>query len=103
MPEKPDGFGNIIYGVYGNDGSMNGLSPTVVRLGRFIMDRLAEDKSTADGLQFACRLPDKKPDFFACGGPAAEAYWQHFPPRRAGDQAGATRRLVTGLLETAHG
>jgi hypothetical protein len=43
---------------------------------------LAEAKRIADGLQFACRLPDKKPDFTAGGGPAAETYWEYFHPAR---------------------
>jgi hypothetical protein len=48
----------------------------------FIEARLAEDKHYAQGLMFACRIPEKKPDFYACGGPAAEAYWAHFGPAR---------------------
>ena len=47
-----------------------------------VASTLAEAKRIADGLQFACRLPDKTPDFFACGGPAAEAYWNYFTPAR---------------------
>lgn len=43
---------------------------------------LAKARKIADGLQFACRLPDKTPDFFACGGPAAEEYWSYFTPAR---------------------
>ena len=43
---------------------------------------LAEAKRIADSLQFACRIPDKTPDFTACGGPAAEAYWAYFTPAR---------------------
>jgi hypothetical protein len=43
---------------------------------------LDEAKQIADALHFACRLPDKKPDFTACGGPAAEAYWDYFTPAR---------------------
>jgi hypothetical protein len=43
---------------------------------------LARAKQIANGLQFACRLPDRKPDFTACGGPAAEAYWEYFTPAR---------------------
>jgi hypothetical protein len=43
---------------------------------------LAESKRIADGLQFACRRIDATPDFTACGGPAAEAYWEHFTPAR---------------------
>ena len=43
---------------------------------------LAEAQRIADALQFACRLPDKTPDFTFCGGPAAEAYWNYFTPAR---------------------
>ena len=43
---------------------------------------LAKAKKIADGLQFACRLPDRKPDFTFCGGPAAEQYWEYFTPAR---------------------
>ena len=43
---------------------------------------LAEAKRIADTLAFACRIPDKVPDFTACGGPAAEAYWAYFTPAR---------------------
>ena len=43
---------------------------------------LEEAKRIADSLHFACRIPDKKPDFTACGGPAAEAYWDYFTPAR---------------------
>ena len=43
---------------------------------------LSEARRVADGLYFACRLPDKKPDFTACGGPAAEAYWEYFTSAR---------------------
>jgi len=43
---------------------------------------LSEAQRIADGLQFACRIPDKTPDFTSCGGPAAEAYWAYFAPSR---------------------
>ena len=43
---------------------------------------LAEAKRIADALGFACRLPDRKPDFTGCGGPAAEQYWNYFTPAR---------------------
>ena len=43
---------------------------------------LAEAKRIADTLAFACRIPDKVPDFTACGGPAAEAYWAYFTSAR---------------------
>lgn len=43
---------------------------------------LEEGRRIADGLRFACRDPERSPDFFACGGPAAERYWEHFNPAR---------------------
>ena len=49
----------------------------------FIKARLDEDRRTAEGLAVAARIPDRRPEFFACGGPAAEAYWDHFHPYRA--------------------
>jgi len=90
-----------VYGVW-EAGAVNGISPATVALASFIMLRAAEDAATAHSLQFACKIPEKVPDFTSAGGPAGEAYWAHFTPRRAGDQAGATRRLVGGLLETPH-
>jgi hypothetical protein len=89
--------------VYTDDGRVNGISAALVRHADFIAARVAEDKGAADTLQFACRIPEKIPDFFSAGGPAAEAYWQHFTPHRAADQADATRRLVQGLMATRHG
>ena len=47
-----------------------------------VASTLAEAQRIADALGFACRIPDKTPDFFACGGPAAEAYWAYFTPAR---------------------
>lgn len=44
---------------------------------------LAKAKRIAGSLQFACRDPARKPDFTACGGPAAEAYWEYFTPARS--------------------
>jgi hypothetical protein len=55
---------------------------------------LAESQRIADGLQFACRLPDKTPDFTACGGPAAEAYWEHFTPARISSLLAAIRAVL---------
>lgn len=43
---------------------------------------LEKAQRIADALAVACRLPDKVPDFFACGGPVAEAYWSYFTPAR---------------------
>jgi hypothetical protein len=60
----------------------------------FIEARLAEDERKAEGLLFAARIPEKKPDFFACGGPAAEAYWEHFEPKRMLGDVEAKRAIV---------
>lgn len=60
----------------------------------FVRARLDEDERLADGLLFACKLLDKVPDFFACGGPAAEAYWEHYNPRRALREIKAKRRVL---------
>ena len=59
---------------------------------------LAEAKRIADTLAFACRIPDKVPDFTACGGPAAEAYWAYFTPARIVSLLAA----VEAVLEKAH-
>jgi len=59
---------------------------------------LAEAKRTADALAFACRVPDKVPDFSACGGPAAEAYWSYFTPARVASFLAA----VEAVLELHH-
>ena len=71
----------------------------------FAAARLAEDKERADGLLFACRIPDKLPDFRACGGPAAEMYWERFNPRRMLAEADAKRLVLAGHLpvESAYG
>jgi hypothetical protein len=53
---------------------------------------LAEAKRIADGLQSACILPGKTPDFTACGGPAAEAYRAYFTPARITALLGALER-----------
>jgi hypothetical protein len=55
---------------------------------------LAEAKRTADALAFACRIPDKVPDFSACGGPAAEAYWSYFTPVRISSLLAAIERVL---------
>lgn len=68
----------------------------------FCEKRLAEDKHFADGLMFACRIPEKVPDFGACGGPAAEAYWRHFDPRRMLQEIEGARKLVAEAKATPH-
>ena len=55
---------------------------------------LAEAKRIADTLAFACRIPDKVPDFTACGGPAAEAYWAYFTPARIVSLLAAVGRVL---------
>lgn len=65
----------------------------------FAEARLAEDKDRAEGLLFACKLPDKAPDFGSCGGPAAEAYWEHFGPRRMLREVEAKRAVLAAAFE----
>jgi hypothetical protein len=60
----------------------------------FIEARLAEDKQRVESLLFACKIPEKTPDFFACGGPAAEAYWEHFGPARMLRDVEAKRAIL---------
>jgi hypothetical protein len=64
----------------------------------FAEARLSEDKHFADGLQFACRIPEKLPDFRACGGPAAEVYWERFTPGRMLAEADAKRAVLAEHL-----
>lgn len=58
---------------------------------------LAEAQRIADALGFACRIPDKVPDFFACGGPAAETYWSYFTPARITSLLAAIEALTSAL------
>lgn len=60
----------------------------------FAEARLAEEKHRAKGLLFACKDPDKVPDFFGAGGPAAQAYWEHFSPQRMLRDIEAKQRIV---------
>lgn len=60
---------------------------------------LAEAKRIADTLAFACRIPDKVPDFTACGGPAAEAYWAYFTPARIVSLLAAVGRVLEMAAE----
>jgi hypothetical protein len=66
----------------------------VTDLIEFLNARLDEDWRAADGLASACRLPDKVPDFFACGGPAAEAYWGRFTAHRVLREVEAKRAIL---------
>jgi len=64
----------------------------------FAEARLAEDRERADGLLTACRIPERLPDFRACGGPAAEVYWERFTPGRMLAEADAKRLVLAGHL-----
>jgi hypothetical protein len=59
-----------------------------------LVARLAESKRIADTLAFACRDPNRKPDFTFCGGPAAEDYWEHFTPARVLPLVAAVERVL---------
>jgi len=60
----------------------------------FLNARLGEDEAAANSLFFAARIPDKRPDFTACGGPAAEVYWDHFNPARVLREVAAKRAIL---------
>ena len=69
-------------------------SPAAAPDGDPVSVTLAEAKRIADTLAFACRIPDKVPDFTACGGPAAEAYWAYFTPARIVSLLAAVGRVL---------
>jgi hypothetical protein len=58
---------------------------------------LAEARRIARTLETACRNPGKTPDFTACGGPAAEAYWEYFTPARISSLVAAIEALSSAL------
>lgn len=60
----------------------------------FYAARLDESEAVANGLLFACLIPGKLPDFSSCGGPAAEAYWQHFTATRMLRRVEAGRAIL---------
>ena len=68
----------------------------------FAEARLAEDKHYADGLLFACKIPEKVPDFGSCGGPAAEAYWSRFGPRRMLAEVEAKQAILADVGKWKH-
>lgn len=63
-------------------------------MGEFIAARMKEAHRTANDLSTACRLPGKMPDFFACGGPLAEQYWQAFTPATVGSMLDALKFIM---------
>lgn len=60
----------------------------------FLHERLKEDEATAKALAGATVITDRKPDFYGCGGPAAEGYWQHFQPHRVLAEVKAKRAIL---------
>lgn len=55
---------------------------------------LAADDRIADDLAFACKIPDRVPDFTGAGGPAAEQFWGRFTPVREVLEAEAKRQIL---------
>ena len=72
-------------------------------MGDFINARLKDADSVANGLTTACRLPGKMPDFFACGGPLAEVFWQTFTPATVGYMLDALKAIVGRHHDDGHG
>jgi hypothetical protein len=64
----------------------------------FMRAQLDADERAAQALAGATRFIDRRPDFYGVGGPAADAYWDHFVPSRALAEVGA-KRQVLGHLE----
>ena len=60
----------------------------------FLQARLDEDEQTAKGLLNAARMLGREPDFYGAGGPAAQAYWQHFGTKRALGEVDAKRLII---------
>lgn len=65
----------------------------------FANARLDEAERVAEGLFNACRDPAKRPDFTACGGPAAQLYWEHFTPAAMLAEIEATRKAIALSFE----
>lgn len=65
-----------------------------INLVKFLADRLNEDEAVAKGLLGATRILGRGPDFYGAGGPAAEAYWQHFDTGRTLADADARCALI---------
>lgn len=78
------------------------LTARVAELAAIIEAGVAEDESAAKALATATRFVDGRPDFYGCGGPAAEAYWDRMTPERALRRAEATRALVAEILAEGH-
>lgn len=78
------------------------MTDDLAAMAAFAEARLAEGEVRANGLFFACRIPGKLPDFSACGGPAAAAYWQHFTPDRLLAEIQSTRRLLAEIQRMPH-
>jgi hypothetical protein len=62
---------------------------------------LAESQRIADGRAAATRILGMTPDFTACGGPAAEAYWEHFTPARISSLLAAIRAALKLTRDSA--
>lgn len=65
----------------------------------FLKARLDEDEHQASGLAGATRFVDGRPDFYGVGGPAADAYWEHFPPHRILHEVEAKRTIIREARE----
>ena len=66
-------------------------------LAEFILARLDEDEAAARSLAMATRFVEGCPDFYGRGGPAAEVYWERFPPDRVLRDAEATRKVLAAF------
>lgn len=51
-------------------------------MAEFMEERVNEDEQAAKALDGATTLAGAVPDFYGAGGPAAQAFWERFGPRR---------------------
>jgi hypothetical protein len=80
---------------------MGSVSSELEYRSRYIGARVDEDRDIADALLTAAKIPDKVPDFFACGGPCAESFWKRFDAARMLRGADADQAIVAACTKAA--
>lgn len=67
---------------------------TTADLITWLKAQLDKDYAVAENLLGATRITGREPDFYGCGGPAAQAYWAHFTAHRMLEDVKAKRRII---------
>lgn len=75
---------------------------SIDELAALIRAGLDADHKAASDLLHAARIPDKQPNFFAAGGPAAQALWRRYSEHRVLAEVRAKRALLDELLAEEH-